>query len=77
MTDDETWYECPCGLEYDDLCSLILHGETCDVVAANELWVALTTALTQLPEGDADANAVAIRDAWWTRESDLLWPEVA
>lgn len=26
MTDDETWYECPCGLEYDDLCSLILHG---------------------------------------------------
>ena len=77
MTDDETWYECPCGLEYDDLGSLILHGETCDVVAANELWVALTTALTQLPEGDAYANAVAIRDAWWTRESDLLWPEVA
>ena len=52
-------------------------SETCDVVAANELWVALTTALTQLPEGDAYANAVAIRDAWWTRESDLLWPEVA
>ena len=77
MENDETWYECPCGLEYDDLGSLILHGEKCDVVAANELWVALTTALTQLPEGDAYANAVAIRDAWWTRESDLLWPEVA
>ena len=75
--ENETWYECHCGLEYDNLGSLILHGEKCDVVAANELWVALTTALTQLPEGDARANATAIRDAWWTREYALLWAEVA
>ena len=73
----ETWYECPCGLEYDDLGSLILHGEACRVVAANELWAELTGALMQLPEGDARANVTTVRDAWWTRESDLLWAEVA
>lgn len=77
MENNEAWYECPCGREFDNLGSLILHGEKCDVVAANELWVALTTALTQLPEGDARANATAIRDAWWTREYALLWAEVA
>lgn len=77
MENDKTWCECPCGREYDNLGSLILHGEKCDVVAAHELWAALTTALMQLPEGDAHANATAVRDAWWRREFAWLWAEVA
>jgi len=78
MTDDETWYKCPCGRAYDNLGSPILHGEPGDVVAAHELWAALTTALMQLPRwSHARANATAVRDAWWTREYALLWAEVA
>ena len=77
-TSGGTWYECPCGREYDNLDSLILHGEKCDVVTANELLDALATALMQLPQwSHARANAIAVRDAWWTREYALLWAEVA
>ena len=79
MTNDETWYKCStCGRAYDNVGDLILHRGQCDVVAADELWVALTTALMQLPRwSHARANATAVRDAWWRREYALLWAEVA